>query len=77
VSCPTEALFFAAAPPEPLLLPNFSQALAVEELARARAYGRGLLAVFSEAATKFGQLSRVADFCDEPRLWPGTRCQLL
>jgi hypothetical protein len=28
VSCPTEALFFSAATPEPLLLPKSSQALA-------------------------------------------------
>ena len=40
VSCPTEALFFAAALPEPLLLPQkFSQALAVESSATATAYG--------------------------------------
>src|SRR5262245_20997546 len=46
------------------------------------ALGRGLLAVFSvaafsEAATKFSQLSRVADLCDEPRLRSGSRPQLL
>ena len=39
VSCPTEALFFATAPPEPLQLPKFSQALATESSATATAYG--------------------------------------
>jgi hypothetical protein len=37
VSCPTEALFFAAAPSEPPVL-NFSQALAAESAAKATAY---------------------------------------
>jgi DNA-binding CsgD family transcriptional regulator len=39
VSCPTEALFFAAVPPEPLLPRKFGQALAVESSATATAYG--------------------------------------
>ena len=38
VSCPTEALFFAAVPPELLLRQRFGQALAVESSATAAAY---------------------------------------
>jgi hypothetical protein len=38
VSCPTEALFFATAPPEPLQIPKFSQALATGSSATATAY---------------------------------------
>jgi hypothetical protein len=38
VSCPTEALFFAAVPPELLLPQRFGQALAVESSATAAAY---------------------------------------
>jgi len=39
VSCPTEALFFAAVLPEPLLPQRFGQALAVGSSATATAYG--------------------------------------
>lgn len=38
MSCPTEALFFAAVPPEPLLPRKSSQDLAVERSATATAY---------------------------------------
>jgi len=56
VSCPTEALFFAAAPPEPLL-PKFNQARG-----RKFRYGHSLratvLAAFSaKASTKFSEIS--------------------
>jgi hypothetical protein len=67
VSCPTEA-FFAAVPPEPLLHPKFRRALAVDSLRYGHDFtGAGLLAGFSKTATKVSEISRVADFGDEPR----------
>jgi hypothetical protein len=54
VSCPTEALFFAAAPPEPLQLPKISQALAAESSATADSFQ--------------GQFQRVICRCSLPEI---------
>jgi hypothetical protein len=57
VSCRTEALFFAAIPPEPLLPRKFGQALAVESSATATAYEDSFSATFSaRASTKFSEV---------------------
>src|SRR5215510_3497999 len=74
VSCPHRGFVFLQRLP-----PNrcYSRILARPSRLKSSPGPELFLAVFSEAAAKFGQLSRVADFCDEPRLWPGTRCQLL
>ena len=58
VSCPTEALFFAARKLPELLLPQrFSQALAVESSATATAYGTVSAIFFAKASTKFSEIS--------------------
>ena len=57
VSCPTEALFFAAPKAFGLLLPKFSQALAVESSATATAYGTVSATFFAKASTKFSEIS--------------------
>src|SRR5262245_29042265 len=49
---------------------NFARTVRLKSSLRHRLTRRRLLAGFSEAATKFGQLSGVADFCDEPGLRP-------
>ena len=66
MSCPTEALFCSGSP-EPLLLPKFSQALAVESSATATAYGESFSGLSAAAcSTKFAQNGGIADLRHDP-----------